>query len=119
MKRRIYSLFIALSLLVVSACDLDLQEDPNAVTASTADLNLVLNRIQLDFKDFFNATGNNGMRLTRMLNQGSNLYEQAYVPVNFNDIWTNAYANILNDIKFLEPLAENATSEDIWVWQEP
>lgn len=108
MKRRIYSLFIALSLLVVSACDLDLQEDPNAVTASTADLNLVLNRIQLDFKDFFNATGNNGMRLTRMLNQGSNLYEQAYVPVNFNGIWTNAYANILNDIKFLEPLAENA-----------
>lgn len=93
---------------MVSACDLDLQEDPNAVTASTADLNLVLNRIQLDFKDFFNATGNNGMRLTRMLNQGSNLYEQAYVPVNFNGIWTNAYANILNDIKFLEPLAENA-----------
>lgn len=108
MKRRIYSLFIALSLLVVSACDLDLQEDPNAVTASTADLNLVLNRVQLDFKDFFNATGNNGMRLTRMLNQGSNLYEQAYVPVNFNGIWTNAYANILNDIKFLEPLAETA-----------
>lgn len=108
MKRRIYSLFIALSLLVVSACDLDLQEDPNAVTASTADLNLVLNRVQLDFKDFFNATGNNGMRLTRMLNQGSNLYEQAYVPVNFNGIWSNAYSNVMNDIKFLEPLAENA-----------
>lgn len=108
MKRRIYSLFIALSLLVVSACDLDLQEDPNAVTASTADLNLVLNRVQLDFRNFFDATGDNGMRLTRMLNQGSNLYEQAYVPVNFNGIWSNAYANILNDIKFLEPLAENA-----------
>ncbi|MFD2201603.1 SusD/RagB family nutrient-binding outer membrane lipoprotein [Shivajiella indica] len=106
MKRRIYSLFIALSLLVVSACDLNLQDDPNAVTASTADLNLVMNRIQIDFAAFFNATGDNGMRLTRMLNQGSNLYEQAYVPVNFNGIWTNAYANILNDIKFLEGRAE-------------
>lgn len=108
MKRRIYSLFIALSLLVVSACDLDLQDDPNAVTAATADPNLVLNRIQLDFVTFFHNTGNNGMRLTRMLNQGSNLYEQAYVPINFNGIWTTAYANILNDIKFLEGRAEPA-----------
>ncbi|WP_194975751.1 SusD/RagB family nutrient-binding outer membrane lipoprotein [Aquiflexum lacus] len=108
MKRRIYSLFIALSLLVVSACDLDLQNDPNAVTADTASLNLVLNRIQLDFTGFYNGTQDRGMRLTRMLNQGSNLYEQAYVPVNFNGTWTTAYANILNDIKFLEPLAEEA-----------
>jgi hypothetical protein len=108
MKRKIYSLFIALSILVVSACDLDLQNDPNAVTADTADLNLVLNRIQLDFVSFFNTTGNNGMRLTRMLNQGDNLYDQAYEPVNYNGLWTNTYANILNDIKFLEPLAEQA-----------
>jgi hypothetical protein len=106
MKRRIYSLFIALSLVLVSSCDLDLQDDPNAVTASTASLNLVLNRIQLDFAAFFDNTGDSGMRLTRMLNQGSNLYDQAYVPVGFNGIWTAAYANILNDIKFLEPLAE-------------
>lgn len=105
MKRRIYSLFIALIVMVVSSCDLDLQDDPNAVTASTADLNLVLNRIQIDFAGFYNGTQDRGMRLTRMLNQGSNLYEQAYVPINFNGTWTTAYANILNDIKFLEERA--------------
>lgn len=106
MKRRIYSLLIAFSLVAVSSCELDLQDDPNAVTASTASLNLVLNRIQLDFVGFFNETGDSGMRLTRMINQGSNLYDQAYLPVGFNGIWTTGYANILNDIKFLEPLAE-------------
>jgi hypothetical protein len=108
MKRRIYSLFIALTLLVVSACDLDLQNDPNAVTAETASLNLVLNRIQIDFAGFYNGTQDRGMRLTRMLNQGFNLYEQAYVPVTLNGTWQTAYSNILNDIKFLEPLAEEA-----------
>ncbi len=97
-----------MSLVVVSACDLDLQDDPNAVTASTADLNLVLNRIQLDFVGFFNTSGDNGMRLTRMIALGNNLYDQAYEPITFNGLWTNSYANILNDIKFLEPLAEQA-----------
>jgi hypothetical protein len=108
MKRRIYSLFIALTLLVVGACDLNLQEDPNAVTASTANLNLVLNRIQLDFVTFFDQTSDSGLRLTRMLNQGDNLYGQAYQPISFNGVWTTSYANVLNDIKFLEPLAEQA-----------
>jgi hypothetical protein len=108
MKRRIYSLFIALTLLVVSACDLDLQNDPNAVTAETASLNLILNRIQIDFAGFYNGTQDRGMRLTRMLNQGSNLYEQAYIPVTLNGTWSTAYSSILNDIKFLEPLAEEA-----------
>jgi hypothetical protein len=105
MKRKLYSLLTALSLLVVSACDLDLQNDPNAVTVETASLDLVLNRVQLDFVSFYSASGGNGARLTRMINQGSNLYEQAYVPVDYNGLWSNAYANILTDIKFIE---ENA-----------
>jgi hypothetical protein len=108
MKRKIYSLIITISLLVVSACDLDLQDDPNSVTADTANLNLVLNSIQLDFVSFYHSSNGNGMRLTRMINQGSNFYENAYVPVSFNDLWTNTYSNILNDIKFVETLAESA-----------
>lgn len=105
MKRILYSLFTALSLLVVSACDLDLQDDPNAVTRDTANPDLVLNRIQLDFPSHFDGTSFYGMRLTRMMSQPNNLYEQAYIPVTFNGIWTNSYANLLNDIKFLEDIA--------------
>lgn len=108
MKRKIYSLFIAFSLLVVSSCDLDLLDDPNAVTADTANLNLVLNSIQLDFVSFFHTTSVNGRRLTRMITQPGDLYANAYIPNVFDGLWVNAYANILNDIKFLEPLAENS-----------
>jgi hypothetical protein len=104
MKRKLYSVLIALSLLVVGACDLDLQNDPNSVTKETANPDLVLNRIQLDFTGHFSGTSVYGQRLTRIMSQPSNLYEQAYIPVNFNGIWTTAYANILNDIKFLEEI---------------
>jgi hypothetical protein len=106
--KKIYSLLIALSLVLVSSCDLDLQQDPNNVSPDTASLDLVLNRIQIDFANFFNQSGDTGMRLTRMLNQNSNIYEQTYAPVTQNARWTNAYANILNNIKFLVPRAEEA-----------
>ncbi|KPQ13324.1 MAG: SusD/RagB family carbohydrate-binding lipoprotein [Algoriphagus marincola HL-49] len=112
MKRILYTVMLGASMLVAtSSCDLDLLDDPNAVTASTADPNFILNRIQLDYENLFNAVGNHGMRLTRMLNQGSAQYEGAYTPVTTNGYWTNAYANILQDIAFLEPLAEEAQLE--------
>jgi len=106
MKRRIYSLFIALSLVVVSACDLDLLEDPNVVTPETADPTLVLNSVQLSFAGHFSGTSFLGERLSRMMSQPNNLYEQAYVPVNFNGQWTTAYINLFNDIKLVEQLGE-------------
>ncbi|HSJ69369.1 MAG TPA: SusD/RagB family nutrient-binding outer membrane lipoprotein [Anditalea sp.] len=107
MKKKIYSLFFALSVLFASSCDMDLLDNPNVVTAETASPTFLLNKIQLDYAELFNTTSTNGMRLTRMMSQPSNLYEQAYIPVNFNGIWSNAYANILNDIAFLEGMNEN------------
>lgn len=106
MKKRIYSLLLAVSTLFAVSCDLDLLENPNAVNADTASPDFLLNRIQLDYQSFFNTVGDDGMRLTRIINQGSAQYEGAYTPVTTNGYWTNAYANILADIKFLEPLAE-------------
>jgi len=105
MKKILYSLFTALCLLVVSSCELDLLDDPNAVTRGTANPDLVLNRIQLDFPNHYSGTSFLGMRLTRIMSQPTNLYEQAYIPVNFNGIWVTSYANLLNDIKFLEDIA--------------
>jgi hypothetical protein len=108
MKRKIYSLMIAASLIFATSCDLDLQDDPNAVTAATADPNFLLNSIQLGYQSFFNTVGDDGMRLTRMINQGSAQYDGAYTPTATNGYWTSAYSTILADIKFLEPLAEEA-----------
>jgi hypothetical protein len=108
MKRKIYSLMIAASMIFATSCDLDLLDDPNVVTAATASPDFLLNRIQLDYQGFFNAAGDDGMRLTRMLNQGSAQYEGAYTITATNGYWSSAYANILADIKFLEPLATTA-----------
>lgn len=112
MKTKILSLFIVLG-LVVSSCDLDLLENPNVVTAATASPNFLLTRIQVDFAAHFGSTTTNsvsgvGMRLTRMINQPNANYEQAYVPQNFNTIWSRSYSSILNDIEFMMPLAEEA-----------
>lgn len=92
-------------MLFASSCDLDLLDDPNAVTADTASPDYLLNKIQLDYKDFYQGISNTGMSLTRMVNQGSANYESAYTTQSTNGWWSNSYANILADIAFLEPLA--------------
>lgn len=106
--KKIYSILTALCLIVFSSCDLDLQQDPNNVSPETADLNLVLNRVQVDFALFFNQSGDAGMRLTRMFNQNWNIYDQAYIPVTRDGLWTNAYASILNNIQVIMSRAEES-----------
>ena len=106
MKKKIYSLLFAMSAMFVSSCELDLLDNPNVVTAETASPTFLVNKIQLDYAVLFNTTSTNGMRLTRMMSQPNALYELAYVSVNYNAIWNNSYANILNDIRFLEQLNE-------------
>ncbi|MEN2281855.1 SusD/RagB family nutrient-binding outer membrane lipoprotein [Algoriphagus sp. SE2] len=108
MKKYIYTLLCAATMLFASSCDLDLLDDPNAVTASTANPDFILNRIQLDYRNFYQGLSNSGMSLTRIVNQGSALYENAYPVSAGNGWWNNSYSNILADIKFLEPLAEEA-----------
>lgn len=105
MKKYIYSLLCAATMLFASSCDLDLLDNPNAVTASTASPDFLLNRIQLDYKDFYQGISNTGMSLTRIVNQGSAQYESAYTAASTNGWWSNSYANILADIAFLEPIA--------------
>jgi len=108
MKRIIYSLLAASTLCFATSCDLDLLDNPNAVTAATASPDFLLNSIQLDYKDFYNDLSNDGMSLTRIINQGSAQYESSYTVSSTNVYWSNSYANILADIKFIEPLAEEA-----------
>jgi hypothetical protein len=108
MKIKLYSLMIAASMIFATSCDLNLQNDPNAVTAATASPDFLLNRIQLDYQSFWDGAGDTGARLTRQINQGSAQYEGAYTITATNGLWINSYANILADIKFLEELATPA-----------
>jgi len=100
--------FLVLGILFLNACKLDLLDNPNAVTLNNANPTFILNRIQLDFATFFNQASDPGMRLTRMINQGSAIYANAYTPQNLDGLWTNGYANILTDVKTLIPLAERS-----------
>ena len=109
MKRFIYGLTIAAGMVLATSCadKLDeLLENPNAVNATTASPDFLLNRIQLDYQSLWFGVSDRGARLTRIINQGSALYEAAYTPGSTNGTWSNAYANILADINFLLPLAE-------------
>ncbi len=86
----------------------ELLENPNAVNATTASPDFLLNRIQLDYQSLWYGISDRGARLTRQINQGSALYEAAYSAGSTNGTWSNAYANILADINFLLPLAEKS-----------
>lgn len=108
MKKYINLFLLAGTLSVATSCKLDLLDNPNAVTFSNADPNFLLNRIEVDFAAFFNGVSDPGLRLTRMLNQGSSLYQNAYSPQNLDGTWTTAYAGILTDVKTLIPIAESA-----------
>jgi len=108
MKKYLNLFFIACTLSVATSCKLDLLDNPNAVTFSNADPNFLLNRIEQDFAGFYNGASNPGMRLTRMLNQGSSLYANAYAPQDLDGSWTTGYAGIMTDAKALIPIAEAA-----------
>ncbi|MCP9767434.1 SusD/RagB family nutrient-binding outer membrane lipoprotein [Lacihabitans sp. LS3-19] len=105
MKRKIYTLLMALGVFLVSSCELDYLDNPNAVTESSTDPNFLLNTIQLQFAGMFNGVGDTGKRLTRMINQGGNTYQTAYQPTSFSGLWSTGYAGLLADIKAMKAIA--------------
>ncbi|GAB3794700.1 SusD/RagB family nutrient-binding outer membrane lipoprotein [Spirosoma humi] len=107
MINKISTLILTLCVVVVSSCKLDLLDNPNAVTTNNTDINYLLNSIELSYKDHFNQMSDPGMRLTRMLNQGAAIYDNAVSPNNFSFAWETAYAGLMTDVKTLLPLAES------------
>lgn len=97
---------LAFVLLVGGSCTLDLRDDPNAVQPGDILPSLVLNGMQISLADMFQTASTFGMQLTRLQNGGSSLYDRTVTPVGLNDIWTNAYANILVEAHSLIPAAE-------------
>lgn len=99
--------FLALMLVAVSACELDLLDNPNRVTPDRINPDFLLNNIQIDFASFFNEVSRFGMQVTRMRHSFGNTYETAFLPTDFDFTWRTSYADILIDIKTLIPLAES------------
>ena len=80
-------------------------------------MNYLLNNIQVTLagnsggntnNSHFNNMSDPGMRLTRMLNAGAAIYDNAVTPGSLGTAWSVAYAGVLNDVKALIPLAEKS-----------
>lgn len=97
-----------LAILLVTACDLDGDlEDPNQITPSNADVNLIMNEVQLSFSNFFNAAQSAVNPLVRMeAMTGGFRYQTANTPENVNGVWTNAYADVIVNADIAIELAE-------------
>ncbi len=108
MIKKIKIILLTLFTVSVSSCKLDLLDNPNAVTLGNTDVNYLANNIQVAYATHFNQMSDPGMRLTRMLNQGAAIYDNAVNPGGLDNTWRDGYAVILNDVKTLIPIAEKS-----------
>ena len=112
MKYTNYILGLCMStLLVLVSCEtteLDLTDNPNALSPSQADPTFFLNSIQIDFAFWVNSMGERGAELTRINYLSGRTYNNIYSPDSWNGIWSSAYRGMLEDIRLMNLLAEEA-----------
>jgi len=106
MIHKIKMLFLILAVTVVSSCELDLLDNPNAVTVNNADINYLLNSVTTGYAGNLYGFSDPGMRLTRMLNQGSVIYDNAVSPGSSDGRWSSSYAGVLADVAATITIAE-------------
>lgn len=88
--------------------NLNLTQNPNALTPEQADVNFYLNAIQVDFGDLVERFGTTGSELTRIDYMYGRDYPNAYSPATFDGRWSLAYHSIINNIRAMQPLATSA-----------
>lgn len=114
MMKKVYLLLILGMFL--GSCDffdLDLTESPNSLKPSDANVDYILNNIQINLvyllndNDPANWKGFNalGMEMTRMTNMFGPTYLIGYAPTNYDKLWSTAYSELLMDSKTLIPVA--------------
>ena len=105
------SLLIAMSIVSCETTELDITEDPNALTPTDADIDFFLNNIQEDFTALFEgntALNEIGSELTRTAQLSGRNYLSTFLPVSSDGEWATFYAVMLTDIRAMIPLAEEA-----------
>jgi hypothetical protein len=109
-KNVVLTLFSAGLVLSCETTEVNVINDPNAVSIDQATPDFLLNRVQEEFARFNEDIGTNGAELVRMenLGQGARLYQQQYSPASQDGEWRYAYSSILTDINAMNVLAEEA-----------
>ena len=112
MKHTNYILGICLSVtLMIASCEtteLDLTSNPNALSPEQADATFFLNSIQVDFAYWVSSMGDRGGELTRINYMNGRTYNNVYSPDSWDGIWSSAYRGMLEDIRLMNLLAEEA-----------
>lgn len=109
MKKILIICSVAWLMVGLSACNKQfdpLLNNPNYPSPSTADVDLYLNSVQLNFVNFFEGVSAYGAQLSRQQFWGGPQYSNAYQPATFDGIWTTAYTGVLSNANSLIPLAE-------------
>jgi hypothetical protein len=97
--------------VVFNSCEtieLDLTENPNALTPSQADPDFLINGVQETFARTVEEAGEDMAEVTRIENMGSRDYQNAYSPANFDLIWERSYQEVIKNIRDMNVLAEEA-----------
>ncbi len=111
--KKIFILVLSVSLL--GSCTKKLDEllvNPNGPTPESANADLYLTQLQLNFAGFFNGASSYGMELTRQIVMYGPTYQQAYSPQSFDGVWSTAYTGVFKHANALIPVAE---AEKKWI----
>ena len=95
--------------LIVGSCDstnLDLTENPNALSPTQASPDFFLSSIQEDFARNVERFGVTGAEVTRIDQMPGRDYQNAYSAANFDTEWEAAYQDMMQDIHIMYDLSE-------------
>jgi len=109
--KNIYKIFIVSLLMggLFFSCEtteLDLADNPNALTPDQGDVNLFINSIQLGFAGGVEGINGLGAAMTRIEQFAGRDYLNSLQPGTLNGFWGSAYPGIFEDIAQMTPLAE-------------
>lgn len=82
-----------------------LLNNPNQPSTASADVDLYLNSVQLNFANFYFGLSNLGGQLTRMEIMFGPTYNAAYQPQTTDGTWTTAYASLFTNVNAMIPVA--------------
>lgn len=104
-----YIIILVLGLGFVSSCKKfsTLLDNPNAPTASQADVDLYLNRVQLSFASFYDQAEDFSAQLSRMTTFFGPTYTNGFSPQSFDGIWSTAYTGVIKNADAMITLAKS------------
>ncbi|OIR12107.1 susd and RagB outer membrane lipoprotein [mine drainage metagenome] len=109
MKKYIKILFVSALLAGTVACNKEMNSllnNPNYPSPATADVDLYLNTVQLNFNNFYSTASDFGGQLSRQQMWFGPQYVNAWQPSSFDGEWSTAYTGVISNANSLIPLAE-------------